>query len=159
MIARLRVWFFGLQPRERWILGVGVVAAVVIILWGGVVSPMRAEAARLRTSVDTKQRLLIDVQRLEAQQPSPGGTNGPQGSQQTLVVIVDDTARNHGLGSPRTRQNGPSGIDVTIQGASFDVLMEWLIELHGTYGIDVETGQLVKAREPGLVNGQLLLHR
>jgi type II secretory pathway component PulM len=158
MIARLRELFFGLQPRERWIVAVGAAAAVVIIVWGFVVSPMRAESARLRTSVDTKQRLLIDVQRLEAEQPPPGGT-GPQGVEQTLVVIIDDTARSHGLGSPRTRQNGPNGIDVTIQSASFDALMAWLIVLHGTYGIDVETGQLVKAREPGLVNGQLLLRR
>lgn len=158
MIARLKELFFGLQPRERWIVAVGAAAAVVIIVWGFVVSPMRAEAARLRTSVDTKQRLLIDVHRLEAQQPSPGA-NGPRGADQTLVVIIDDTARSHGLGSPGTRQNGPNGIDVTIQGASFDVLMAWLIVLHGTYGIDVETGQLVKAREPGLVNGQLLLRR
>ena len=159
MIARLKELFFGLQPRERWIVMVGAAAAVVIIVWGFVVSPMRAEAARLRASVDAKQRLLVDVQRLEAQQPSPGGANGPKGTDQTLAVIIDDTARSHGLGSPRTRQNGPNGIDVTIQGASFDALMAWLIVLHGTYGIDVETGQLVKAREPGLVNGQVLLRR
>jgi type II secretory pathway component PulM len=159
MIARLKELFFGLQQRERWIVAVGAAAAVVIIVWGFVVSPMRAEAARLRTSVDTKQRLLVDVQRLEAEQPSPGGGNGRKGADQTLVVIIDDTARSHGLGSPRTTQNGPSGINVTIQSASFDSLVQWLIVLHGTYGIDVETGQLAKAREPGLVNGQLLLRR
>lgn len=159
MNARLKEWFYGLQPRERWIVAVGAAAAVAIIVWGFVVSPMRAEAARLRTSVDTKQRLLIDVQRLEAAQPSPSGADGRKGADQTLVVIIDDTAGSHGLGSPRTRQNGPSGIDVTIQSASFDALMAWLIVLHGTYGIDVETGTLVKAREPGIVNGQLLLRR
>ena len=158
MIARLKELFFGLQPRERWIVAVGAAAAVVIIVWGFVVSPMRAEAARLRTSVETKQRLLVDVQRLEARQPSPGAT-GAQGTEKTLVVIIDDTAHSHGLGSPRTTQNGPNGINVTIQGLSFDAVMAWLITLHGTYGIDVETGQLVKAREQGLVNGQLLLRR
>jgi general secretion pathway protein M len=158
-VSALKQWFYGLQPRERWIVAIGATAAAVIILWGFVVSPLRAEAARLRTSVDTKQKLLIDVARVEAQQPSTNSPSGPAGANQTLVVIIDDTARSHGLGSPRTTQNGPNGINVTIQGAPFDSLMTWLIALHGTYGIDVETGQLVNAREQGLVNGQLLLRR
>jgi len=154
----LKTWYFGLEERERWILSIGLVAAVIIIVWWSM-TRLGNEMATLRTSVETKQRLLVDVQRIEAQQPSPGGANDRRGTEQTLVVIIDATARSNGLGSPRTTQNGPNGINVTIQGLSFDAVMGWLIALHGTYGIDVETGQLVKAREPGLVNGQLLLRR
>ena len=66
----MKAWFYGLQPRERWIVVIGAAVAVVIIVWGFVVSPLRAETARLRASVDTKQRLLIDVARIEGEQPS-----------------------------------------------------------------------------------------
>jgi hypothetical protein len=31
--------------------------------------------------------------------------------------------------------------------------------LHDRYGVDVETASFSSAREPGLVNGQLSLHR
>ena len=48
---------------------------------------------------------------------------------------------------------------MTFQGASFDALAAWLVALHGTYGVDVETASFSSAREPGLVNGQLLLRR
>ena len=82
-----------------------------------------------------------------------------QGAEQTLVVIVDNTARNHGLDLPRTRANGPSGVDVTFQGASFDSLVAWLLVLHATYGVDVETASFSNGRAPGLVNGQLSLQR
>jgi type II secretory pathway component PulM len=82
-----------------------------------------------------------------------------QGADQTLVVIVDNTARSHGLDLPRTRANGPSGVDVTFQGASFDSLVAWLLVLHGTYGVDVETASFSSGREAGLVNGQISLHR
>ena len=41
----MRAWFFGLQMRERWIVGVGASAAVAIILWGFVVQPLRNEIA------------------------------------------------------------------------------------------------------------------
>jgi general secretion pathway protein M len=154
----MKAWFFGLQPRERWIVAIGGAVAVVIIAWGFVVRPLRAEVATLRTAVDNKQRLLIDVVRIEGEQLPT--TRGPrQGSDQTLVGIVDNTARSHGLGSPRTRANGPSGVDVTIQAAPFDTLVAWLLVLHGTYGVDVETAQFSSAREPGLVNGQLTLRR
>jgi len=157
-VNALKTWYFGLQERERWIVSIGFLAGVIIIVWWSM-TRLGNEMATLRTSVETKQRLLVDVQRIEAQQPSPGGANDRRGTEQTLVVIIDATARSNGLGSPRTTQNGPNGINVTIQGLSFDAVMGWLIALHGTYGIDVETGQLVKAREQGLVNGQLLLRR
>jgi type II secretory pathway component PulM len=153
----VRRWFFGLQPRERWIVVVGAVAAGVIVLWG-ILTPLRASTATLRASVDVKQRLLIDVGRVEGA-GTFAASHDLQGAGQTLVVIVSNTAAGYGLDLPRTRPNGPSGIDVTFQGASFDALVDWLVALHGTYGIDVETASFSSAREPGLVNGQLSLQR
>ena len=153
----MKAWFYGLQPRERWIVAIGAAVAVIIIVWGFVVKPLRDESARLRTAVDTKQRLLIDVARIEGQQPSSVAGNR-QGAEQTLVVVIDNTARSHGL-NPRTRANGPSGVDVSLQGVPFDSLVDWLLVLHGTYGVDVDTASFGPGREPGLVNGQLTLRR
>ena len=154
----MKAWFFGLAMRERWIVCVGAAVALAIILWGFVVRPMRAEMATLRTAVDTKQRLLVDVGRVEVAQPASVG-GGRQGADQTLYVIIGNTASSYGLGTPRTRANGPSGVDVTLQGVAFDALVAWLVALHDTYGIDVETASFSSAREPGLVNGQVTLHR
>jgi general secretion pathway protein M len=154
----MKAWFFGLQLRERWIVAVGAAAAAVIVLWWLVLQPLERRTALLRTSVETKQRLLIDVGQIEGAQPG-GVTGGSQGADQTLVVIVSNTAASFGLDQPRTRQNGPSGIDVTLQGVPFDALAAWLVALHDSYGIDVETASFSSAREPGLVNGQLSLHR
>jgi len=158
MKAWIKAWFYGLQPRERWILAGGALAFVVIVLWGFILRPLNAEMARLETAVAAKQRLLIDLARIEGEQPSSVTTNR-QGNQQTLAVIIDNTARSHGLNPTRTSANGPSGADVSFQGASADALTAWLVVLHGTYGVDVETASFVNAREPGLVNGQLLLRR
>jgi type II secretory pathway component PulM len=154
----MKSWFYGLQPRERWIVIVGAAAAAVIIVWGFIVAPLNDEIARLRASIDTKQRLLIDVARVEGTQPATVAANR-QGSGQTLMVIVSDTARSHGLAPPRTRANGPSGVDVSLQGASFDAVVAWLVTLQQSYGVDVETATFSGTREPGLVNVQLLLRR
>lgn len=154
----MKAWFFGLAMRERWIVGVGAGVAAAIILWGFVVRPLRAEVTALRAAVDTKQRLIVDVARVEVTQPSRVVSNR-EGSDQTLVVIISNTAGTYGLGNPRTRADGPSGVDVTLQGVPFDALVAWLVTLQGTYGVEVETASFSNAREPGLVNGQVSLHR
>jgi type II secretory pathway component PulM len=154
----MKAWFYGLAVRERWIVGVGAAIAVAIILWGFVVRPLRAEVTTLRAAVDTKQRLLIDVTRAEAARPGNVVT-GCQGSDQTLFIIISNTAGSYGLGQPRARANGPSGVDVTLQGASFDALASWLVALHDNYCVDVETASFSSGRQAGLVNGQVTLHR
>lgn len=156
-MAWLKNWFYGLQPRERWIAGLGVGVAALIVLWGALI-PLLDETAALRAAVETKQRLLADVARIEGSQPANVAANR-RGGEQTLLVIVDSTAGTYGLGNPRTRADGPSKMDVTLQGASFDSIVAWLVTLHSTYGIDVESASFSSGREPGIVNGQVSLRR
>jgi len=153
----MRAWFFGLQPRERLIVAFGVVAFGIIIAWW-LMRQLATQTELSRESVELKQRLLIEVAQVEGARPG-SVARGREGVDQTLAVIVSNTAASYGLGQPRTRQNGPSGIDITLQGVAFDALAAWLVALHDTYGIDVETVSVSNAREPGLVNGQLSLHR
>jgi general secretion pathway protein M len=155
----LRAWFENLQPRERWILLAGGGIAMLIIAWVLVVQPLRAQSASLQSSVAAKQRLLIDLARLEGGQPPGTPAGSVRGADQTLVVVIDSTAQAHSVRLSRTRPNGPSGVDVTFQAVSFDVLVGWLVELHSTYAVDVESASLASTREQGFVNGQLSLHR
>lgn len=152
----MKAWFDNLQPRERWILIAGVVVAIGVLLWAGVLRPMRAQSATLQAAVESKQRLLIDLDKLGASSTAPARGQSPD---QTLVVVVDSTAQAHGLRITRSRPNGPSGVEVTLQAVPFDVLVAWLMTLHGTYAVDVESAQLSTARQQGLVNGQVSLHR
>jgi general secretion pathway protein M len=155
----MKAWFYGLQPRERWIAGVGLVAALLIVFWAFIFKPVQSQSQSLQTAVENKQRLLVDLARLEGAQAPLSSGGSVQGREQTLVVVIDTTAQQHGITLSRTRPNGPSGIDVTFQGASFDVLVAWLMTLHGTYAVDVESASFTSARVQGLVNGQLSLQR
>jgi len=152
----MRAWFDRLQPRERWILIAGIVVAIGVVLWAGVLRPLRAQSAVLQAAVESKQRLLVDLGRVGASTGHPSGTQPPE---QTLVVVVDSTAQAHGLRITRSRPNGPSGVEVTLQAVPFDVLVAWLMTLHGTYAVDVDSAQLSTARQQGLVNGQVSLRR
>jgi len=153
----MKAWFYNLQPRERWILIAGIVVVIGVVLWAGVLRPLRAQSVILQAAVASKQRLLLDLGRLGT--APTARTPGTQGAEQTLVVVVDSTAQAHGLRITRSRPNGPSGVEVTLQAVPFDVLVAWLMTLHGTYAVDVESAQLSTARQQGLVNGQVSLHR
>ena len=151
----MRAWFDSLQPRERWILIAGIVVAVGVVLWAGVLRPLRAQSTALQAAVESKQRLLVDLGRVGASAARPSATQ----PEQTLVVVANSTAQAHGLRITSSRPNGPSGVEVTLQAVPFDVFVAWLMTLHGTYAVDVESAQLSTARQQGLVNGQVSLHR
>jgi type II secretory pathway component PulM len=153
----VRAWFDNLQPRERWILIAGIIVVIGVVLWAGVLRPLRTQSAILQAAVEAKQRLLLDLSRLGT--APTARTPGTQGADQTLVVLVTSTAQTHGLSITRSRPNGPSSVEVTLQAVPFDVLVAWLMTLHGTYSVEVESTQLSTARQQGLVNGQVSLHR
>ena len=154
----MRDWFANMQPRERLIVLLGGAAAILIVLWLAVISPLLSESAALRASVARKERLLVDLGRVAGLQQSrnPQQANG---AQPTLYVLVDSTAKEHGLQLPRTRQEGADGVNVTLQNASADALLDWLISLDGAHAVTVESASISPAREQGRVNGQVFLRR
>ena len=117
---------------------------------------MLLETGALRESVTVQQRLLIDLARLEAL-GNGGPSTAPVGVQ-SLLSLVDGTARTHGF-SPRMRADGPDAVNVTFERVPFDGLLRWLIQLETTHGVSVESASFSGARERGLVNGQLFLRR
>lgn len=154
----MKDWFASLEPRERMIFVAGSVAAVLIVAWMFLVKPLRDQAGVLRASVAANQELLIGLGRVEGIQQS-GARPGTEGAQLSLVVLIDRTAQERGLSLPRSRPEGADGINVTVQNASFDTLMEWLIFLDAAHSVTVEAASIAGAREQGLVNGTLSLRR
>jgi general secretion pathway protein M len=153
----MKEWLANLQPRERLIVVGGGIAAAIIALWLLVLSPLQSDAANLRGVVASKQRLLVDLGRVEGLQAAGSSSDGAP--QQTLVVLISNTAKEHGLALPRQRADGPDGINVTLQSVSFDALVDWLVALETTHSVHVESANISSAREQGLVNGQVFLRR
>ena len=154
----MKDWFANLQPRERMLVVGGATVALMIVLWLAVISPLLDRSAELRASVEKKQRLLVDLGRVAGMQESRNPRR-PGEVPQTLYVLVDSTAKEHGLQLPRTRQDGPDGVNVTLQNAPYDALMDWLITLETEHSVKVESASIAGAREQGLVNGQVFLRR
>lgn len=155
----MKDWFLSREPRERIVLVLGAIAVAALVLWRFVLMPVITGAAELRSDVDEKSRLLVDLQRAAA--IAPADSPARPASTQSLVVLIDRMVQSHNLSSAvtRTRLDGPNGVNVTFQSARFNALLSWLVALESDHGVTVENASVTGAREPGLVNGQILLRR
>jgi type II secretory pathway component PulM len=152
----MKAWFENLQPRERLILLGGVAAVLVIAVWFGVMR-LHAQTEVLRDSVAAKQRMLVDLGRVGGRPAAPAA--GAQGNNQTLVVVIDGSAREHGIVLSTRRPDGPDGVQVAFSNVPFDMLIEWLVALEKQSSVGVEAASFTTAKQKGIVNGQLTLRR
>ncbi len=156
----MRAWFDSLEQRERLVLSAGAVLVVLIVAWAVIWAPLRSGAAELDDSVAEKHELLATLQRARALGgPPPSGVAAA--ATQSLVLLVDQTHRAHGLTGTlsRNQPDGTDGIRVTFQAASFDSLVNWLVALQRSYGVAVESANFDGTREAGLVGATLVLRR
>jgi general secretion pathway protein M len=154
----IRQRFEELAPRERRLVylagGLVAVAAIYFII----VMPIQAYSSRAASRVAQKAADLAWMQQAAPQVMAAAATGGG-GSGESLVVLVDRTAREAGLGAAVRDQspNGDNGLRLRLEGAQFDVLMAWLVNLQQQYGVTVDSANVDAATAPGLVNASLTL--
>lgn len=162
-MQQLKDWFFGLQPRERLIIGAGAILVVLTAIYMLGLAPFYKSVNTLQQAVTAKKADLAwmrsvagEAQVLGANQPLVATPTG-----ESLVVLVDRTAREAGLSSALTGQtpNGESGIRVRLEGAAFDMAMMWLANLTISHAVDIESATFDRTSTPGLVNVNLVLNR
>jgi general secretion pathway protein M len=149
-----------LSERERrMVLICGGIAVLVLIF--GILLPLDRSVAQARARISQKQADLNWMRGVEpelAAAPASlpaGGTNG-----ESLIVIVDRSARESGLGGSLAGSDpsGPGGLQVRLEKAPFDAIVGWLARLSQQNGIRVDGATIDNAGTPGLVNAAIILH-
>jgi type II secretory pathway component PulM len=153
----LQTWFLGLATRERRFVSVGAVAGVLILVFG-VLFPLDHSVTRAHLRLTRKQADLAWMRNVAPQLASAVPLNTPT-NQRSLIVIVDSSAHEAGLGSALTSSepSGPGGLRVRLDKASFDMLVGWLARLAEQNGIRVESATVDAAGGPGIVSASLVL--
>lgn len=154
----MRAWFENLAERERRMVTIGGAGALLLVILA-VVLPLNRQIAQARQRLDVKQADLSFIQAAVPQLAAagPGGAN--IASSENLVVVVDGSARESGLGKSlsSSQPTGDKELRVRFDRVAFDGLVAWLSRLSQNHGVRVETAEIESAGEPGLVNASLLL--
>lgn len=150
-------WYNRLEERERRFVMFGAIGALLVIIVG-VVWPLNSDIADARQRIAAKQADLAYIQSVtpQLQAAGPGSGSVDAGS---LVVLIDSSARESGLGKSLTSsQPSPNGgLRIRLDHVPFDGLVAWLARLSQQHAVRVETAEIEVAGETGFVNAGLVL--
>lgn len=161
----MKDWFYGLEQREQLIVGVGAVVAALILLWALVWMPLERAHRDAEANLGRWQDALTDLRVVAANLGTSGSTSPTSravSSNDSPVVIVDRTLREHSLNNTAKRQQPtPNGVRVEFENVAFDQLVVWLGDLNSRYAMEVQAGSLSLASRagPGRINASLTLER
>jgi type II secretory pathway component PulM len=148
--------FSALPQRQQQLIIGGVVLAVVLFIIA-VLVPLDHSVTSAQQRLAKKRADLAWMQSVApelATAPAP-----PSDSGESLLVIIDRSARESGLaGSLTGSEPGLGGsLSVRLQKAPFDTLVAWLARLAQQNGVVVDSATIDGAGAPGLVNAAVVL--
>ena len=161
----MKDWFDSLEERERNFVSIGAIVVVIALLYGLGWAPLDKKHDVLKADVANWQRSLADLRPMRTAKTSGGRTQTVAilGSQQTPIIIVDQTLRSRGLEQYRRRSQPTAGdgIRVEFENVAFDELVLWLGDLSEQYAMHVEAGSFSVSAQasPGRINATLTLER
>jgi general secretion pathway protein M len=156
-------WFLSLAPRERLFVAAGGALVLILLVWGLLLSPLYGATAAAAARVEAKRNLLGFLRGAAAELMAvpQNGSARPDLAGQSLVIIVDRSAREAGLGAALTRNQpvGEDGIRVRLENAPFDALARWLGAINSGPGLAIESASFDRTPDPGRVNASLVLRQ
>ena len=144
-----------LSPRDRRTLLVGgVIVAILIVL---AVIQLDHSVSHLQGQVARKQADLVWMRNAAPEIAASGPARSNSG--ESLIVVVDQSARESGLGNSLagSQPSGPGELGVQLEKAPFDALVGWLARLSQQNGVQIESATIDTAGQPGTVNATLVL--
>jgi general secretion pathway protein M len=147
-----------LSERDRRTLKIGGVVAALLLVY--VIIQLDSSVSSAHKRILKKQADLTWMHANGPELAQTVGVRGAGGGQESLLVIVDRSARESGLASALAGSDpaGPGGLSIRLQKAPFDTLVPWLYRLSQQNGIRVDTASIESAGSPGLVNASIVLH-
>lgn len=161
MMQSIREWLASLEPRERRLVISGAVLLIVMILYVAIWEPLTSSVEDLRATSRDQQTTLAWMKTASTEIRQLLGSQGraKAASGQSLLTLVDSTAKSSGLGTAvkRVQPDGDRKVRVWMEGASFDEVIRWLVQLESRHGIGIESSVFELKENAGRVDARLVL--
>jgi general secretion pathway protein M len=161
----MKDWFYSLEARERNFVSVGAIVVAIALLYGLGWAPLDKKHDALKADIVDWQQSLANLRPMRTAKSGGGQTQSVAilGTQQTPIIIVDQTLRSRGLEQYRRRSQPTAGdgIRVEFENVAFDELVLWLGDLSEQYAMHVEAGSFSTSSQAssGRINATLTLER
>jgi general secretion pathway protein M len=146
-------WYAGLSSRDQRVLRLGaVVVALIVCVW--IFLPLQRNLSAAKAQFATRQGDLEWMRSVAPTLAAAGPGAAAVATPESLVVLIDRSAREAGLGQALTgSQPGANGaMRVQLEKADFNLLIAWLSRLSAQHGVRVETASVTGASDVGRVN-------
>ncbi|HEV8445027.1 MAG TPA: type II secretion system protein GspM [Steroidobacteraceae bacterium] len=150
-------WYANLADRERRVVLFGAIGGAVLLLLA-ILLPLNRNISQARQRVTVKQGDLAFIQSVRTQLAAAGPGTGVA-SRESLVVLIDSSARESGLGKAlsSSQPTGDGGLRIRLEHAPFDAVVAWLARLSQQQGVRVESAEVESSGEKGFVNAGMVL--
>jgi len=160
----MKEWWLSKTQREQLMLILVGAVMLLFLLYLLAWLPFTEAVERNRLQVVSKQATLQwmeenlpEVQRLSKQQNTKRGAS----TNEALLTLVDRTSKQSQLRQQiqRIKPQGDDGVQLWVEQAPFDTLLKWLGDLSDQHGIVIDTLNIDRQEQPGVVNARLVLQR
>jgi type II secretory pathway component PulM len=155
LLPTVSAWYASLASRDQRVVRRGG-ACVAVLLVAGSVWQLHSVCNRL---ADHLARIEGDITYIQGNLAELRSAPQPQSSDQSLVTMVDHSTRDGGLaGSVRgTEPAGAGGVRVRLEGASYELVVAWLLKVEREYGLKIQAATLERTEVSGHVNASVTL--
>lgn len=157
----MMAWWTTLAPRERLFLTWGGIAALVMVIYMGVLEPLDGSVEQAESRLQASQAQLgrLNAIATEYKQLGKGKARIKRQAGGSLLAVIDKASAQFGLKSAIKRLNpeGKTKVRVQLQDVSFDKLIAWLSNLAKTHGINIEVINVRKSAKLGNISANLML--
>ena len=152
-------WYATLAPRDQRVLHLGALAVVLIVL-AGVFLPLHRAVQDAKAQLQSRQEDLEWMKRVKPTLIAAGPGSAANAAHESLVVVVDRSARESGLATALTATQvlGNGALSAQLERANFNNLTAWISRLSSQSGVRVEAASFSTGNSPGIVNATMQLH-
>lgn len=147
--------YAALSERERRMASVGAGVALAAFLYAGVYEPATAYRNAAVTEYLREQSRLEWMQAHRADAESRASEPAQRSAGQSLLTLVDSSARAFNLRLARYQPDSAGGVSVVLEGQPFGAIAGWTAQLASEHGIRVAQATIDAQEMPGVVNARL----
>jgi general secretion pathway protein M len=156
--AQLLNWYTTLAPRDRRVLQIGGVLALLILLVA-IFLPLQTSLGAAREQLLSQQADMEWMRRFGPTLAAAGPGSMSTAEPANLAVLIDQTARESGLALALTGSQlvDKTAMRVQMEQADFNLLTGWISRLSSQHGMKVEAASITSGPTPGVVNATVQL--